>query len=89
MYIEKFEKNSSGPIVTVTMNYDEVMALCNAVYAYTKDTIVNNRHDEAYMQKMKETFAEMSFVKDVVKHGMVQEDTVQFFKEVGYNDVLK
>lgn len=86
MYIEKLERNPSGPIVTVTMNYDEVINLVNAMYYYTKDS---DKTDEVHFNRLKETFAEMSFVKDVVKHGMVQEDTVQHFREAGYHDVLE
>lgn len=86
MYIEKFEKNPSGPVVTVTMNYDEVITLCNAMYHYTENA---DKSNEKYFQCLKETFAEISFVKDVVKHGMVQEDTVQHFREAGYNDVCE
>jgi hypothetical protein len=85
MYIEKFEKNPSGPSVTVTFNYNEVLNLFNAMYQYTQNA---DRTDETYFKRLQETLAEISFVKDIVKHGMVQEDTVQFFKESGYNDVI-
>lgn len=78
MYIEKLERNPSGPIVTVTMNYDEVMDLLNAMYHYCK----NHSNEDGYVSPTtKQTFAEMSFVKDVVKHGALQEDTVQHFRE--------
>lgn len=86
MYIEKLERNPSGPVVTVRMNYDEVIHLVNAMYHYTNNA---DKNDEKHFQKLKETFAEMSFVKDVVKHGMLQEDTVQHFREAGYHDVLE
>lgn len=77
MYIEKLQRNPSGPQVTVTMNYDEMMALLNAMYHYCK----NNPEDGYISPTAKNTFAEMSFVKDVVKHGSLQEDTVQYFQE--------
>ena len=78
MYIEKLERNASGPVVTVTMNYNEVMDLLNAMYHYCK----NHPDEEGYISSTaKQTFAGMSFVKDVVKHGALQEDTVQHFRE--------
>lgn len=78
MYIEKLERNPSGPQVTVTINYDEIMDLLNAMYHYCK----NNPEQDGYVSPTaKQTFAEMSFVKDVVKHGSLQEDTVQHFQE--------
>ena len=78
MYIEKLERNPSGPQVTVTINYDEMMDLLNAMYHYCK----NNPEKDGYVSlTAKKTFAEMSFIKDVVKHGSLQEDTVQHFKE--------
>lgn len=78
MYIEKLERNPSGPTVTVTMNYNEVMDLLNAMYHYCKN---HPDEDGCFSSTAKQTFAEMSFVKDVVKHGALQEDTVQHFRE--------
>ena len=78
MYIEKLERNSSGSSVTVTMNYDEMMDLLNAMYHYCK----NHPDEDGYISPTaKQTFADMSFIKDVVKHGALQEDTVQHFRE--------
>ena len=78
MYIEKLQRNPSGPQVTVTINYDEMMDLLNAMYHYCK----NNPNEDGYVSPTaKNTFAEMSFIKDVVKHGSLQEDTVQHFRE--------
>ena len=78
MYIEKLERNSSGPSVTVTMNYNEMMDLLNAMYHYCK----NHPDEDGYVSPTaKQTFTDMSFIKDVVKHGALQEDTVQFYRE--------
>ena len=78
MYIEKLERNSSGSSVAVTMNYNEMMDLLNAMYHYCK----NHPDEDGYISPTaKQTFADMSFIKDVVKHGALQEDTVQHFRE--------
>jgi hypothetical protein len=78
MYIEKLERKSSGSSVTVTMNYNEMMDLLNAMYHYCK----NHPDEDGYISPTaKQTFADMSFIKDVVKHGALQEDTVEHFRE--------
>ena len=76
MVIEKFEKHGTplGSTVTLTLNYKEVRDITNALYHYQK----KNDHPEVD-KDIKECYAEMSVVRDIVKHSQLQPDTAEIF----------
>lgn len=83
MIIDKFEKHGAplGNTVTLTLNYKEVRDITNALYHYQKD----HNHPEID-RDIKECYAEMSVVRDLVKHSGLQLDTAETFCEIFHGD---
>ncbi len=69
MYIEKLSSATNSKSATVFLNYDEVRDIANGLYYVTKT------HSE-----YKEIHAKCKVVFDMVKHGMIQPETVELLQ---------
>lgn len=78
MYINNLTSTQSLKSVTVTLSYDEVRDIANGLYylnKYAKDTILDDVKDDQYTQ----IGAKAAFLFDIVKHGMIQPETIEKF----------
>ena len=71
MNIDKFSSESHNKYITVTLNYDEIRDLANALYMYTEQT--NSEDSKKYL----DIAAKMHLLFDLVKHGNIQDSTVK------------
>lgn len=70
MFIEELHCKPSLKNVTVNLNYDEVKDIANGLYACISQ-------NEENAKKFENIYNKMSFLRDMIKHGNIQEHTVK------------
>lgn len=81
MTIEQLSSKENNKYVTVTMTYDEARDISNALYY-----LISRK--ECDLGKYQLTYSKCKFVFDMVKHGMIQPETLNAFDKVTKNSAM-
>ena len=86
MIIEGLEKTPSGTNVTICLNQQELIDIFNAMYRDKKFFDNGGKSPYTPSNSTLETFAGVSFVKDIVLHGQLDEYSIQLLDEIKENN---
>lgn len=75
MHIEELTSKPNIKIATVVMTYEEVRDIANGLYHLISGTECNK-------DDYKNIYAKSKFLFDMVKHGMIQPETLNRFDEL-------
>jgi hypothetical protein len=82
MLLEGLEKTKSTTKITISLNQQELVDIFNAMYRDKKFFDNDGKSPYTPSASSLETFANISFVKDVVFRGKLDEYTLQLLDEI-------
>ena len=84
MYINNLTTASSLKSVTVTLTYEDVRDIANGLY-YLNKMAKEKGIPDVEPDQYKEIAAKTSFLFDMVKHGMIQKETIAKFNDAAHD----